>query len=41
MKDVVYLTILFDYYEKLLEDKDRECFKNYYFDNLFYPKFYI
>ena len=34
MKDVVYLTILFDYYEKLLEDKDRECFKNYYFDNL-------
>ena len=21
MKDVVYLTILFDYYEKLLEDK--------------------
>ena len=34
MKDVVYLTILFDYYEKLLEEKDRECFKNYYFDNL-------
>ena len=34
MKDVVYLTILFDYYEKLLDEKDRECFKNYYFDNL-------
>ena len=34
MKDVIYLTILFDYYEKLLEEKDRECFKNYYFDNL-------
>ena len=34
MKDVVYLTILFDYYEKLLEEKDRDCFKNYYFDNL-------
>lgn len=34
MKDTVYLTILFDYYEKLLDEKDRECFKNYYFDNL-------
>ena len=34
MKDVIYLTILFDYYEKLLEEKDRECFKNYYFENL-------
>lgn len=34
MKDIIYLTILFDYYEKLLNDKDRECFKNYYFDNL-------
>ena len=34
MKDLVYLTILFDYYEKLLEDKDRDCFKSYYFDNL-------
>lgn len=34
MKDVVYLTILFDYYEKLLDEKDRDCFKNYYFDNL-------
>ena len=34
MKDVIYLTILFDYYEKLLNEKDRKCFKNYYFDNL-------
>lgn len=34
MKKEVYLTILFDYYEKLLSEKDRECFKSYYFDNL-------
>ena len=34
MKDVVHLTILFDYYEKLLDENDRNCFKNYYFDNL-------
>lgn len=34
MKDVIYLTILFDYYEKLLDEKDRNCFRNYYFDNL-------
>ena len=34
MKDVIYLTILFDYYEKLLNEKDRDCFKLYYFDNL-------
>ena len=34
MKNIVYLTILFDYYEKLLKEKDRECFKLYYFDNL-------
>lgn len=34
MKEKVYLTILFDYYESLLTDKDRECFKTYYFDNL-------
>ena len=34
MENRVYLTILFDYYEKLLNDKDRECFKSYYFDNL-------
>lgn len=34
MNEKVYLTILFDYYEKLLTEKDRECFKAYYFDNL-------
>ena len=34
MKENVYLTILFDYYETLLNNKDRECFKSYYFDNL-------
>ena len=34
MNDNVYLTILFDYYEKLLSDKDRDCFKLYYFENL-------
>lgn len=34
MKKEIYLTILFDYYESLLNDKDRECFKDYYFDNL-------
>ena len=34
MNDSVYLTILFDYYEKLLSDKDRDCFKLYYFENL-------
>ena len=34
MNESVYLTILFDYYEKLLDEKDRECFKAYYFDNL-------
>lgn len=34
MDDNIYLTILFDYYEELLDEKDRECFKSYYFDNL-------
>ena len=34
MKDVIYLTILYDYYEKLLTNKDKECFRAYYFDNL-------
>ena len=34
MKDRVQLTILFDYYEKLLSDKDRDIFKDYYFENL-------
>ncbi len=34
MSEKVYLTILFDYYEELLTNKDRDCFKAYYFDNL-------
>lgn len=34
MSEEIYLTILFDYYETLLSEKDRECFKAYYFDNL-------
>ena len=34
MKEIVYLTILFDYYENLLKEEDRKCFKAYYFDNL-------
>ena len=34
MNDNVYLTILFDYYESLLSDRDRSCFRDYYFSNL-------
>ena len=34
MNDNVYLTILFDYYENLLTEKDRDCFVLYYFENL-------
>ena len=34
MKEIVYLTILFDYYESLLKDDDKKYFKSYYFDNL-------
>ena len=34
MKENIYLTILFDYYEQLLDKKDRQCFRDYYFDNL-------
>ena len=34
MNDKVYLTILFDYYETLLSEKDKKIFKYYYFDNL-------
>lgn len=34
MKKEVYLTILFDYYEKLLTEQQRKYFVAYYFDNL-------
>ena len=34
MKKEIYLTILFDYYEKLLTEQQRKYFVAYYFDNL-------
>ena len=34
MTKEVYLTILFDYYEVLLQDIDKEYFSDYYFSNL-------
>lgn len=34
MEDLVVLGILFDYYGELLNDKQKEYFKSYYFDDL-------
>lgn len=34
MKKEVYLTILFDYYSELLNEKQKKYFTSYYFDNL-------
>ena len=34
MEDREYLIILYDYYGELLNDKQREYFEDYYFDNL-------
>lgn len=34
MKKEIYLTILYDYYEKLLKEEDKSYFKDYYFSNL-------
>ena len=34
MEKEVYLTILFDYYGKLLTEKQQRYFSYYYFDNL-------
>lgn len=34
MKKEVYLAILFDYYENLLDDKEKDYFTSYYFSNL-------
>lgn len=34
MKDREYLIILYDYYEELLSDKEKENFESYYFENL-------
>ena len=34
MEERVYYISLYDYYEKLLTDKQRKYFEDYYFDNL-------
>ncbi len=34
MEEQLYITTLYDYYAKLLTDKQREYFEDYYFDNL-------
>lgn len=34
MDDIIYLTNLYDYYESLLTDKQKEYFEDYYFKNL-------
>ena len=34
MENRDYLIILYDYYGELLSDKQRECFEDYYFNNL-------
>ena len=34
MDNLIYLTNLYDYYESLLTEKQRQYFKDYYFDNL-------
>ena len=34
MKDSIYIAQLFDYYGKLLTDKQREYFTDYYIENL-------
>ena len=34
MDNILYLTNLYDYYESLLTDKQRQYFEDYYFNNL-------
>jgi len=34
MEESIYITQLFDYYEKLLTDKQRQYFTDYYIENL-------
>ena len=34
MENQIYLITLFDYYGELLTDKQKQYFKDYYFDNL-------
>ncbi|MBQ6323570.1 MAG: hypothetical protein IJI22_01920 [Bacilli bacterium] len=38
MEDIVYYNDLYDLYGELLTDKQREYFKDYYFDNLSYSE---
>ena len=33
MKDLIYYSSLFDYYGELLSEKERDYFKDYYFEN--------
>lgn len=34
MEDRDYIVLLYDYYQDLFNDNQRECFEYYYFDNL-------
>lgn len=34
MEDREYIIILYDYYSELFNDNQRQCFEEYYFDNL-------
>lgn len=34
MKELLYYSTLYDYYSKLLSEKEREYFEDYYFENL-------
>lgn len=34
MKETIYLSSLYDYYYKLLTEKQRQIFEDYYFNNL-------
>ena len=34
MNDLIYYSALFDYYGELLSEKERDYFKDYYFENL-------
>jgi uncharacterized protein len=34
MDERTYLTILYDYYGELLNEKQKKCFEEYYFNNL-------
>ena len=34
MEEFIYYSSMFDYYGELLSDKEKDYFKDYYFDNL-------